>query len=44
MTRPVDAARAASAVRLSVGWMTTEDDLVRAAGGLIAAWRRLVEQ
>ena len=39
-----DAARAASAVRLSVGWMTTEDDLVRAAGGLIAAWRRLVEQ
>lgn len=40
----VDSARAAGAVRLSVGWMSTEDDLVRAAGGLIAAWRRLAEQ
>ena len=40
----VDSARAAGAVRLSVGRMTTEDDLVRAASGLIAAWRRLVGQ
>ena len=40
----IESARAAGAVRLSVGWMTTEDDLTRAAAGLIAAWRRLVKQ
>ena len=40
----VDSARAAGAVRLSVGWMTTDDDLTRAAIGLIAAWRRLVKR
>jgi cysteine desulfurase len=40
----IESVRAASAVRLSVGWMTTEDDLTRAAAGLIAAWRRLVKQ
>ena len=40
----IDSVRAAGAVRLSVGWMTTEDDLARAAAGLIAAWRRLVKQ
>ena len=38
----IDSVRAAGAVRFSVGWMTTEDDIVRAAAGLIAAWRRLV--
>jgi len=38
----IDSVRAAGAVRLSVGWMTTEDDIVHAAAGLIAAWRRLV--
>ncbi len=40
----VESIRAAGAVRLSVGWMTTEDDLARAAAGLIGAWRRLVKQ
>jgi cysteine desulfurase len=40
----IDSVRAAGAVRLSVGWMTTEDDLNRAAAGLIGAWRRLVKQ
>ena len=40
----IDSVRAAGAVRLSVGWMTTEDDIARAAAGLIAAWRRLVKQ
>jgi len=40
----IESIRAASAVRLSVGWATTEDDLTRAAAGLIAAWRRLVKQ
>jgi cysteine desulfurase len=39
----VDAARAAGAVRLSVGMMTTDEDVDRAAAGLIAAWRRLVD-
>ena len=36
-----DAARAAGAVRLSLGRMTTPDDIERAADGLVAAWRRL---
>jgi cysteine desulfurase len=40
----IDSVRAAGAVRLSVGWMTTEDGLTRAAAGLIAAWSRLVNQ
>ncbi|MBI2306374.1 MAG: cysteine desulfurase [Rhodocyclales bacterium] len=35
-----DAARAAGAVRLSVGWMTTADEVARAAAALIAAWRQ----
>ncbi len=39
----VDAARAAGAVRLSVGVMTSEADVDRAATGLIAAWRRLMD-
>lgn len=37
----VDAGRAAGAVRLSVGIMTTDEDIDRAAAGLIAAWRQL---
>jgi cysteine desulfurase len=36
-----DAARARGAVRLSVGWPTTADDVERAARALVAAWRRL---
>jgi cysteine desulfurase len=40
----IESIRAMGAVRLSVGRMTTEDDLARAATGLIAAWRRLVAQ
>jgi cysteine desulfurase len=36
-----DAARAAGAVRLSVGRMTTPEEVERAAAGLIAAWQRL---
>jgi cysteine desulfurase len=36
-----DASRAAGAVRLSVGRMTTDDDISRAAIGLAAAWTRL---
>jgi cysteine desulfurase len=36
-----DAARAAGAVRLSVGRMTTLDEVGRAAEGLAAAWHRL---
>ncbi len=35
----VDPARAAGAVRLSVGTMTTPDEVCRAANGLIEAWR-----
>jgi cysteine desulfurase len=35
----VDAARATGAVRLSVGTMTTADEVTRAANGLIEAWR-----
>jgi cysteine desulfurase len=37
----IDAARAAGAVRLSVGRTTTEDDINRAGGALVAAWRSL---
>ncbi len=37
----VDAVRAAGAVRLSVGGMTTLQEVDQAARGLIAAWRRL---
>jgi cysteine desulfurase len=37
----IDAARAAGAVRLSVGRSTTDDEIGRAAEALIAAWRRL---
>lgn len=40
----IDSVRAAGAVRFSVGWMTTDDDIVRAAAGLIAAWKGLVKQ
>ena len=36
-----DAARAAGAVRLSVGRMTTEEEIDRAADGLVASWRRI---
>lgn len=35
----VPAARAAGAVRLSVGWMTTADEVDHAASALIEAWR-----
>ena len=35
----VETGRAAGAVRLSVGIMTSEADIDRAAAGLIAAWR-----
>ncbi|HAL39875.1 MAG TPA: cysteine desulfurase NifS [Polaromonas sp.] len=35
----VDSVRAAGAVRLSVGTMTTPDEVSRAANGLIEAWR-----
>jgi len=31
--------RARGAVRLSVGLMTTEEEITRAAGALVAAWR-----
>ena len=37
----VDSARAAGAVRLSVGMMTAADEVTRAANGLIEAWRRV---
>jgi cysteine desulfurase len=40
----IDAARATGAVRLSVGRMTTADDVARAADGLIAAWKRLARK
>jgi len=36
----IDAARASGAVRLSVGAMTSDDDITQAAAGLIAAWRQ----
>jgi cysteine desulfurase len=39
----IDAARAAGAVRLSVGRSTTDGDVDRAAGSLVAAWRRLAD-
>jgi cysteine desulfurase len=37
----LDAARAMGAVRLSVGWMTTPEEIGRAAEALLAAWRAL---
>jgi cysteine desulfurase len=37
-----DASRAAGAVRLSVGYSTTEDEIDIAAEALIEAWRRLI--
>jgi cysteine desulfurase len=40
----IESVRAAGAVRLSVGWMTTKDDLTRAAAALIGAWRHLAKQ
>ena len=40
----IESVRAAGAVRLSVGWMTTKDDLTRAATALSGAWRHLVKQ
>ncbi|MDP1691553.1 MAG: cysteine desulfurase family protein [Burkholderiaceae bacterium] len=39
-----DAARAAGAVRLSVGCMTTPEEVKCAAEGLVAAWQRLRSQ
>ncbi|MDO9164914.1 MAG: cysteine desulfurase family protein [Rhodoferax sp.] len=39
-----DAARASGAVRLSVGRMTTSEEVKRAAEGLAAAWQRLHTQ
>jgi len=40
-TLPIDSVRAAGAVRLSVGMMTTSNEVSRAANGLIEAWRRV---
>jgi len=37
----VDATRAAGAVRLSVGRMTTSGEIDRVAKGLVAAWQKL---
>lgn len=37
----LDAVRAMGAVRLSVGWMTTSGEIVRAVAALAAAWRSL---
>lgn len=37
----IDAARASGAVRLSVGAMTTDEEVARAAAALIAAWQKL---
>jgi cysteine desulfurase len=37
----LDAARARGAVRLSVGWTTTEEEIDAAAGALADAWRAL---
>jgi len=39
-TLPIDSVRATGAVRLSVGMMTTCNEVSRAANGLIEAWRR----
>ncbi|KAB2936176.1 MAG: hypothetical protein F9K25_01570 [Candidatus Contendobacter sp.] len=39
----IAAARAAGAVRLSVGVMTLKEDIDRAAAGLIAAWQRVAD-
>lgn len=38
-----DAGRAMGAARLSTGWMTTTNEVERAADALIAAWRRLAQ-
>lgn len=38
----VDATRAAGAVRLSVGRMTTSEDISHAAKGLVVAWQKLL--
>lgn len=40
----LDSARAAGAVRLSVGWMTTRDQIEEAARALVQAWRQLRPQ
>jgi cysteine sulfinate desulfinase/cysteine desulfurase-like protein len=37
----VDASSALGTVRLSLGVTTTADDVVRAAGALASAWKRL---
>jgi cysteine desulfurase len=37
----VDAERAAGAVRLSLGWTTTTQDVERAAESLVTAWRQI---
>ena len=38
-----DSERATGAVRMSTGWPTTMEDVVRAAEALISAWRQLVK-
>lgn len=40
----IDALRASGAVRLSLGAVTTQDDVDRAAAGLIAAWQQCRRQ
>ncbi len=40
----IDAPRAAGAVRLSVGAMTTDDEIDRAVAGLISAWHGLADR
>ena len=40
----VDSVRAAGAVRLSVGMMTTTDEVTRAANGLIEAWQAVASR
>jgi cysteine desulfurase len=40
----INSARASGAVRLSVGMMTAEEDIIRAAKILIVAWRELIKQ
>ncbi len=37
----IDAAGAAAAIRLSVGWMSTADEIDRAAAALVDAWREV---
>ncbi|HEX5286630.1 MAG TPA: hypothetical protein VFW43_06915 [Polaromonas sp.] len=41
VTLPIDSVRAAGAVRLSVGMMTTSNEVSRATNGLIEAWRKV---